>query len=609
MMVTDRESSQGHAANRFAVRQILQQAPIPVPGPLIERVLHIEDLLTLHEQAKKQSAQPRDIFVHMLDLLQVRYEPSADWSTRIPKTGPVLIVANHPFGMLEGPIMADLMLKHRPDVKFMASFLLHAFDAIAPYVIPVNPFGGAAEANRRPVRDCLDWLKKGHCLIVFPAGEVSSWQMPELRVADPQWSATIARLARKSNATVVPVHINGGNGPAFHAAGVLHPRLRTALLPYEFFRKQGENVKLRIGRPVSPERMSHFPDDDVAIQYLRRRVYALAGGDNVDAPKIPVGLPWFKRKTTLEPLTDEIDPAQIERELTALTPLVEHNHFAVYVAKARQIPATLSEVGRLRELTFREVGEGSGNRVDLDTYDASYEHIILYDREARLIAGGYRLCRTSEALRHGGESALYTSTLFKFDPRFLGRLGNAIELGRSFVRPEYQRSYQPLLLLWKGIGRFILQHPDHPILFGPVSISAHYRQAAQEVIVAYLQAHAMHPSLSPVVKPRHAFKARPIASRELRDLARQISSLEELDDVISDADARQKGMPVLLRHYLQLGGQIIEFNLDASFGNCLDGLIMVDLRHTDRRLLERYMGKDGATEFLAASAGSTISAA
>ena len=296
---------------------------------------------------------------------------------------------------------------------------------------------------------------------------------------------------------------------------------------------------------------------------------------------------------------DEVPRATLQAEIDALPPdqrLVDRGRFHVYWARASEIPRALQEIGRLRELTFRAVGEGTGRGADVDLFDAFYLHLFVWDTHEVAIVGAYRLGLVDEILARHGKRGLYTHSLFKYRTRMLESLSPAIELGRSFVRAEYQRSFAPLLLLWAGIGRFIEAAPRYAVLFGPVSISARYAPASRRLIVDCLSAHRADTGLAREVRPRRPFRAgaaaapNPIAAP---------GSVEELSRRIAEIEQDGKGVPVLLRHYLELGGKLLGFNLDPNFSDTLDGLIMVDLRASDPRMLARYMGEEGAAGFLA----------
>jgi putative hemolysin len=258
----------------------------------------------------------------------------------------------------------------------------------------------------------------------------------------------------------------------------------------------------------------------------------------------------------------------------------------------------LAEIGRCRELAFREVGEGTGRSSDLDRFDSYYQHLFLWDENSRRLAGAYRLAITSDVLPRFGISGLYTSTLFRFKPAFFERLGPAVELGRSFVLPEYQKNYAPLLLLWKGITRVVERRPDAPVLFGAVSISREYRAASRGLIATYLRCRASH-ELSRLVKPRRPFRHAVLRDRLIRRFSELATDIEDLSLSIADIEQDDKGVPVLIRQYLRAGGRVLGFNVDPKFSDVLDALIAADLRSAPLPLLERCMGRAEARAFLA----------
>ena len=300
------------------------------------------------------------------------------------------------------------------------------------------------------------------------------------------------------------------------------------------------------------------------------------------------------------PVIDEVPVQALKAEIDGLLPrqrLVDSGCLHVYWAHATQIPAILQEIGRLRELTFRGVGEGSGKSADTDSFDAHYLHMFVWDAQAHAIVGAYRLGLVHQILSQYGKRGLYTHSLFKYGPRILDMLKPAIELGRSFVRTEYQRSFAPMLLLWRGIARFIEASPQYAVLFGPVSISNTYSGASRELMVEYLSAHVVETRMVRQVQPRRPFRYR---RRSTSDVPAPFpQSIDELSRRIAQIEPDRKGIPILLRQYLRLGGRIIAFNVDGKFGDVLDGLLIVDLRQIDPAILERYMGKPAMIAFRA----------
>jgi len=304
-------------------------------------------------------------------------------------------------------------------------------------------------------------------------------------------------------------------------------------------------------------------------------------------------------RTDQEPVAAPVPAALLKAEVEALPAeqrLVESGPYLILYAQAPQIPWCLQEIGRLRELTFRAAGEGTGKASDIDLFDAYYLHLFLWDREANAIVGAYRMGLADQILSRYGERGLYTRSLFSYGAKLLRTLNPAIELGRSFVRAEYQRSFSPLLLLWRGIGQFILRSPQYAVLFGPVSISNSYAPVSRRIMVDYLRANNSETKLARHVRPRRPFRIeRSKASNEV-EIA-DLRDIEHLSRVIARIEHDNKGIPILLKQYLKLGGRLLGFSFDDQFSDALDGLVVVDLRASEPRVLERYMGEAGAATF------------
>ncbi|MDH3592222.1 MAG: lysophospholipid acyltransferase family protein, partial [Planctomycetota bacterium] len=414
--------------------------------------------------------------------LDVRFDIDPAELERIPAEGPVLIVANHPFGALEGMALAVMLRRRRPDARILANHLLGRLPEVADLFLLVDPFetNAAARRNLRPLREALRYLRDGHALATFPAGEVATWRLDRRAVVDREWSPAVARLAKAAGGPVVPVWFGGRNGWSFQLAGAMHPALRTMMLPREMFAQRGRRHPVRIGRPVRPRTLRKLEDARAVVDHLRQRVEILA-----ERPE-PRAIQPRRVPLHAEPLIDPVPPERLVREVNALpadAKLAEGDGLEVYWARASAIPSTLREIGRLREWTFRQVGEGTGRSSDTDRFDAVYEHLFLWHPGRREIVGAYRVGRTDERLAAEGRRGLYTSTLFRMQRELFRTLGPALELGRSFIRPEDQRSYSGLLMLWKGIAEFCTRDPRYAVLFGPVSISAEYATASQRLIV------------------------------------------------------------------------------------------------------------------------------
>ena len=569
---------------------------------LTERFVPLNKVRNLYERLHRSEHGFRmhDLLAEMRIELQVADSDTA----RIPKTGPVVVVANHPFGVLDGAILASLLAQVRPDVKVMANYLLDDVPELQRYCIFVDPFGSdhSIDANRRPLKEALTWLRQGGMLAVFPAGEVSHWQFATAQVVDPVWNETAARLIRRTGASALPVYFCGQNSLAFQIFGMIHPRVRTAFLLQEFLQQQGKQVEVRIGSEIENRAICEVADDREATEYLRWRAYLLAhrGKRQTSFPAVMRSAFSFTSEIS-EPVAAPIAPELLAHEMDSLPGnhrLTENSEFVVYVAHSEQIPHGLQELGRLRELTFRESGEGTGKARDLDQFDSYYEHLILWHKRRRELVGAYRVGRTSTILPKYGIDGLYSSTLFKYEPALFEKLGPALELGRSFVVKEHQRQYGPLLLLWKGISAMVAAQPENPVLFGAVSISDDYNPASRQIIYRYFESRTQQNELSQLVGPRRPFRP-PLTLRnwDCRAMCRVLRDLEDLSEPVTDVESDGKGLPVLLRQYARVGGKLLAFNVDQKFSNVLDGLVVVDLRGTEPALLERYMGREAAARF------------
>jgi putative hemolysin len=546
----------------------------------------------------------------LLEEMRVGLRLSATDQARIPTSGPVVVIANHPYGMLDGAILTVLLTRVRPDVKILTNLLLGDVPELEQHCIFVDPFqtDRSVESNRRALRQALAWLQRGGMLAIFPSGEVSHWQMPAAQVADPEWNDTATRLIRRSRASALPVYFCGHNSVGYQLLSVIHPKLRSGFFLQEFLSQEGKTIEVRVGSEISSETMLGIGSDREATEYLRWRTYLLARRRKPES-SWPAALRSKIAVKMQEPLGDAVNAEVLQKELEQLPQgrcLAQNGDLDVYVGTARELPHMVREVGRLREVTFRPVGEGTGKSLDLDRYDDYYLHLVLWNKAKRELVGAYRAGNTAEILAEHGVSGLYTSTIFRYDERIFQKLGPAFELGRSFVRPEYQRQYAPLLLLWKGIAGLIAMRPEIPVLFGAVSVSNDYNKASREMIYRFFESRIQEDELSKLISPRHPFRTALLRRWDCRSMCRALRDLDELSQPITDVEADGKGLPILLRQYAKVGGKLLGFSIDRNFSNTLDGLVVVDLRRTDPLVLDRYMGRDAATRFRRMHATSAV---
>jgi putative hemolysin len=575
--------------------------------PVLHRILVPDEIAAGWEQARQAGAGA--LFARsLLDSLHIRVALDDQDLLHVPKTGPAVVVANHPHGIAEGLILAVLLDRIRPDWKLLANSLVAGVEALQEHIFAVNPFesAGACAQNRIPLRRSLHWLSGGGLLAMFPAGEVAHLNLRQHTVTDPPWRTTAARLALHAQCPVVPVFFEGANSMSFQVAGVLHPGLRTISLVRELGKLYGKEIRVRIGSPVSNNALENCRNAAHAAAYLQSRTLFLAHRTEAVPHPSSVG-PTGKQPRAIAPPEPERRLSEEVAALPAESELGRHGDLSVHIAGAAAIPCLLREIGRCREAAFRAIGEGTGNALDLDRFDHYYQHLFLWDRSGRRLAGAYRLAVTTDVLPRFGVNGLYTSTLFRFKPHFFDLLGPAVELGRSFVMPEYQKDFASLLLLWKGITRIVQRRPEAPVLFGAVSISRDYCAASRGLIAAFLSRRALHP-LGGLVVPRRRFRDRLLRDPRIQQFAATATGIEDLSLSIADVERDGKSIPVLIRQYLKVGGRLLGLSVDPTFSHTLDALILADLRSAPLALLERCMGRQEARAFLSVPNRAAVSA-
>jgi putative hemolysin len=569
--------------------------PFPSISSLIER--SIEDALGLSEMSSMYAKALANIHCHdsfydtVLSTMHCTYE--VDGLEHIPKEGPVIIVANHPFGGIEGVILGSILGSIRPNFKIMANSLLGRIPQFHDTMIFVNPFGGndAITENRKGIKEAIHWVKDGGILGVFPAGEVSHYQPSIGMIADPYWNTNIVRMAKMTNAVIIPMFIHGNNSLLFQTMGLIHPRLRTMLLPREYLKMKNSNISISVGKPIQKHLLNSFISETDCTRYIKQRTYLLQLDRTIQQKN-----PDSKQQVIPSGSFDEIS-----KELARYTQqdiMAESGDYVVYIANAASQPAILREIGRLRECAFREVGEGTGKELDLDIFDSEYDQLILH-KAGHGIIGGYRLGRTDHLRNVFGKNGLYTQTLFTYSQGFHELMPKGVELGRAFICKEFQRSFLPLQLLWKGIGAYILKQKQYRYLFGSVSISNNYHPLSKHLIISYVKEHCFDHDFASCVKAKHPF----VHSKQHQSFQALIgnekihSDIEVINSMIMEIEPDGKGIPILIRQYMKLGGKFCGFGIDPAFNDAVDCLVMIDLLKADDSMLERYIGEDGLNEF------------
>jgi len=507
-----------------------------------------------------------------LEFIEGRYHVDPAALARIPATGRLLIVANHPSGALDALALLDAVGRIRRDVRIVANDLLGAIGPLQDLLLPVRILGG--KVQRSSLQAVEQALAAEQCVIVFPAGEVSRLSL--LGIRDGRWQRGFVRFARAAAAPVLPVRVEARNSALFYGASTLFKPAGTALLAREMFARRGRPLRLRIGEPMQLGQ----GDPGAQLLAVRRAVYAL-GRSTAIAEGCPEGP---------EPLAAPVPPAQVAAAIAAATVLGQTaDGKQILLASCTADSPLLHELGRLRELTFRQVGEGTGRSRDLDDFDLHYQHIVIWDGTAQRIAGAYRIMRGAQALARRGLAGLYSASLFRYSDDAIPRIAEGLELGRSFVVPDYWGS-RSLDYLWQGIGAYLQCQPGIRYLFGAVSISAALPRDAREQLVAYYQRYyGAADGRVQSNQPFQYFAAPPCFG--------DLDAAAAFDVLKANLAALGTGVPTLYRQYTDLcepgGARFLAFGVDPDFSDSIDGLIEVDLHAIRPHKRKRYLRDAG----------------
>ncbi|XOD66867.1 MAG: GNAT family N-acyltransferase [Flavobacteriales bacterium Tduv] len=551
------------------------------PGDWVSRCLmrfsYLDKINAIYDRYKHISGG--DFLTVLLEDFQLRYEIHQEDLKRIPKEGPFITVSNHPLGALDGILLMKILSDIRLDYKVMANFLLNRIEPLQPYIFPVNPFEYQSKYSLLGLKEAVLYLKKGHPIGMFPAGEVSSIQKDTGEISDRAWQEPAIKFIIKAKVPVIPIYFHGHNSRLFYQLGKWNERLRTAMLPAEMFRQRGKLIRMRIGNPVLNKQLENMTVP-VLTDFLRRKTYILANvyheKNIIDTYKKKLKFWNFnkKPKEILPPVSSEL----IQRDLNQLYPndlLFSNTQYEMFFASAEKIPNILTEIGRLREVAFREVGQGTNKSVDLDKYDQYYYHLFLWDRVQKRLVGAYRMGFGREIFDKYGINGFYLTKFFIFNPEMYPLFRDTIEMGRAFLVKEYQQKALPLFLLWRGILHLTLRHPEYQYLIGAVGISSQFSDFSISVIVEFMKSHFYDPFVAQYVRPKNAYKVRVKYADKAFIFNESKADLNKFDKLIDEIEPGNLRFPVLIKKYVKQNARVIAFNVDSKFNDSIDGLMYI----------------------------------
>ncbi len=556
-------------------------------SPLLDKILGLDKLHNLYVEGDLWGLEKQEFSERLLKQLGVQIFGGDDIVAKIPKKGRCIVVCNHPYGMVEGVIIARILTEYRADTKIMANLGLKLFKEIDDYFIFANPLKPKAPINTSAIKQCFKHIENEGLLVVFPAGKVSSFQADKQRITDAEWNRIAIQIAVKKKASILPVFISGTNSKIFHKMGQIYYRFRLLMLAREMVKLQQHRIDLVTNNLIKSEQLNVFSGIEKMNEFVRLQCYL-----NDEAYLTP----WVAddKPATFEEIIPMANKALMTQELSALPEdqrLVDFKSFTVYYGYQHQIPTCVQEITRLREITFRKLNEGSGEACDTDHFDATYMHLFIFDHQNEEIIGAYRIGQTDILQKEGDVSKLYLSQMFSFKPEFMNQQQPCLEMGRSFIVEAHQNSFYGLLLLWKGIGAYVCKNPRYRTLYGTVSLSKLYDPRSVAVIDDV------------VVTEREGVEAKTPFKGNLHPEAQEFLNnntlkLDQLSAVVEGIEADGKDIPVLLKQYHKLGAKFHCTGIDVNFNHTPGLLLSVDLPNAPEKLVKLYLGKD-RNEYLA----------
>lgn len=548
-------------------------------GWILMRLLRISAMNRIYNKHKEKKDLP---FLNgILDEFQIEFEIPEEDLKRIPKNGPFITISNHPLGGIDGILLLKLLIEHRPDYKIIANFLLHRIEPLKPYVMPVNPFENHKDAKSSVagIKNALQHLKDGYPLGVFPAGEVSTYRDGKLMVDKP-WEEGAVRLIKKAEVPIIPIYFHAKNSKLFYILSKMSDTLRTAKLPSELLSQKNRVIKVRIGKPISVKDQLEYPETNAFYEYIRKKTYMLANPFEKKSQKI-LSKQNLKISSPPKKISSQKNVNSFVKEVQSLRDndkrLLQSKNYEVFFASAKEIPNLLHEIGRLREITFRDVGEGTNKSIDLDEFDKYYHHMFLWDSSTDRLAGAYRMGLGKDIYKKYGIQGFYIQSLFRFEPELYGMMEQTIEMGRAFIIKEYQQKPMPLFLLWKGIVHVTLRYPEHKYLLGGVSISNQFSEFSKSLMIEFMKSHYYDPYVAQYIHPKKEFKVK------LKDADKDFvfdaakADMQKFDKVIDEIEPGALRIPVLIKKYVKQNARLVAFNVDPKFNNAVDGLMYIKI--------------------------------
>jgi len=517
----------------------------------------------------------------ILERFKINYDIPIEDFKKLPKEGAFITVSNHPLGGVDGILLMKLLLPRMPTYKILANFLLERMAPLKPHMFSVNPFEEHKEAKSSVggFKKALQHLKDGHPLGIFPAGEVSTYKEGKL-IVDKRWETAALKLIKKANVPVVPIYFHARNSGLFYKLARWKSVFRTAMIPSQVLSQHSRPIKVRIGQPITVQIQNEQESLAEFGELLRRKTYLLSNAYEkerlLDQLPTTLKIPKPTRKIAVA-VRKEVMQGEIEKLREKDCRLLETKNYEVFLAKEKDMPFILKEIGRQREVTFRAIGEGTNKAIDLDKFDTYYHHLFLWDNQGNCVVGAYRMGIGSEIFKEHGIDGFYLQDLFRVEPELYEMMRSSIEMGRAYIVKEYQQKPMPLFLLWKGIVHTTLRYPEQKYLIGGVSISNQFSNFSKSLMIEFMKSNYWDPYVAQYIRPKKEFKVK------LKDADKEFvfdetqADLNKFDRLIDEVEPGNLRLPVLIKKYIKQNAKVVAFNVDPLFNNSVDGLMYIKI--------------------------------
>lgn len=577
------------SAKDFAV--LLKIDKIPVLGLLIGKlILFLTKLNKVNKIFNRhKDKSPMGFLSGVLDSYQIKYHISEADLAKIPKDGAFVTISNHPLGGIDGCILLKAVLEQREDYKIIANFLLQKLTPIKDYIMPVNPFEDRKDAKSSVAGliNALKHIKQGMPLGVFPAGEVSTTKERNIYV-DREWEDGAIRLIQKANVPVVPIYFHAKNSKWFYRLSKVSDVLRTLKLPSELSNKRRKVIHIKIGSPIKPNEIEKIEGLDNLKAFLRGKTYLLSKPFLRKKKQIKQYKKRLKKRA--KEIASPKNQVDICKEIAGIRNdkkrLFVSNEYEVFLTKSNAIPNLMQEIGRLREITFRLIGEGTNKKSDTDEFDEYYHHLILWNKEEERFVGAYRMGLGEEIFKRNGFKSFYVSTFFNFSPKMDSKLSQTIEMGRAFIVPEYQQKPMPLFLLWRGIAAVTIKYPQYKYLMGGATISNLFTGYSKSMLMEFLRLYYNNKEIESLVTSKTPYKV-DLTARERHYLENFIKGdVKKLDRLIKEVEGDKLRLPVLIKQYIKQNAKFVAYNVDHDFNDAIDALIFMAIEDIPQSTIE-----------------------